>query len=213
VTVACCGLGTVLLRQGEAEGAIPVFERALDLVERCNVPLWFPRVAAGLGLAYTLFDRPADAVPILERAARRAESMRLAVGHSQVLANLSEAHLHTGHPTRAREVAGHALDLAREHHEQGDEAWILRLLGEIAGRLDPLAPDAARPFFEDALRLADRLRMRPLIGRVRLGLGRLDHQLGLASAQHHFAAASALFGELGMTRWRQESERALTRLR
>jgi class 3 adenylate cyclase/tetratricopeptide (TPR) repeat protein len=212
VTVACAGLGTVLLRRGEAESAIPVFERGLDLIQKCNVPLWFPRVAAGLGVAYTLLDRAADALPILEQAVRRAESMRLAVGHSQWLANLSEAHLLAGHTTSARELAGQALGLARERHEKGYEAWVLRLLGEIALRLDPLAPDTARQFFEDALRLAGTLRMRPLIGRLHLGLGRLDHQLGLADAQQHFTAASGLFRELGMTRWLAESERALTGL-
>ncbi len=209
LTVACSGFGTVLLRQGEAESAIPFFERGLDLIQKCNVPLWFPRVAAGLGSAYTLLDRPADALAILEQALRRAEAMRLVVGRSQLLAFLSEAHLQAGHITSARELAGQALERAREHHERGYEAWTLRLLGEITLRLEP---DSARQFFEDAIRLAETLQMRPLIARARLGLGRLDRQLGLAGAHEHFGAAAGLFRAMGMTRWLGESERALERL-
>ena len=212
VTVACSGVGTVLLRQGDAKTAIQFFERGLDLIQRWNVPLWFPRVAAGLGAAYILVGRTADALPLLEQAMRRAESMHLAVGHSQLLAHLSEAHLHAGHITTAREVAGRALQLAREHHERGYEAWALRLLGEITLRLHPVVPDSARRYFEEAIRLAGVLGMRPLIGRAQLGLARLEQQLERPGARDRFAAASALFRELGMTRWLQESEQALARL-
>jgi len=212
VTVACSGVGTVFLRQGEAETAIPFFERGLDLIQRWNVPLWFPRVAAGLGAAYVLVGRTADALPLLEQAMRRAESMHLAVGHSQLLAHLSEAHLHAGHITTAREVAGRALQLAREHHERGYEAWTLRLLGEISLRLDPVVPDAARHYFEEAILLARVLEMRPVIGRAQLGLARLEQQLERPGVRERFAAAAALFAELGMSRWQQESEQALARL-
>jgi len=176
------------------------------------VPLWFPRVAAGLGAAYILVGRTADALPLLEQAMRRAESMHLAVGHSQLLAHLSEAHLHAGHITTAREVAGRALQLAREHHERGYEAWALRLLGEITLRLDPVVPDSARGYFEEAIRLAGVLGMRPLNGRAQLGLARLEQQLERPGARDRFAAASALFRELGMTRWLREGEQALARL-
>jgi class 3 adenylate cyclase/tetratricopeptide (TPR) repeat protein len=213
VTVACSGIGTVLLRQGDAEAAIPYFERGLELIQRWTMPLWFPRLAAGLGAAYTLVGRTADALPLLEQAMRRAESMHLVVGHSQLLAHLSEAHLHSGHITTAREVAGRSLQLAREHHERGYEAWALRLLGEITLRLDPVVSDTARRYFEDAIRLAGVLGMRPLIGRASLGLARLEQKLEQPSARERFVAASDLFRELGMTRWRQESEQALAHLR
>jgi hypothetical protein len=122
---------------------------------------------------------------------------------------VSEAHLQAGHITSARELAGQALERAREHHERGYEAWTLRLLGEITLRLDP---GSARQFFEDAIRIAGTLQMRPLIARARLGLGRLDRQLGLAGAHEHFAAAAGLFRAMGMIRWLEESERALERL-
>jgi class 3 adenylate cyclase/tetratricopeptide (TPR) repeat protein len=213
VTVACSGVGAVLLQQGDAEAAIPFFERGIDLIQRRSVPLWFPRLAAGLGASYTLVGQTADALSILEQAMRRAESMRLVVGHSQLLTHLSEAHLHAGHLTTAREVASRALQLAREHGERGYEAWALRLCGEITMRLDPVIPDSARQYFEDAIRLAEALEMRPLIGRAQLGLARLERQLGLPCAPDRFAAAVALFRELGMARWLREGAEALARLR
>jgi hypothetical protein len=138
--------------------------------------------------------------------------MSLVVGHSQLLTSLSEALLHARHTTTARELAGQALELARKRHERGDEAWALRLLGEIALRLDPVEPDSARRFFEDAVQLASTLGMRPLIAHAQLGLGRLDRQLGRAGGHHHFAIASALFRELGLTRWTEEGDQALDRL-
>jgi hypothetical protein len=51
--------------------------------------------------------------------------------------------------------------------------------------------------------------MRPLAGRATLGLGHLERQLGLKSAGEHFRSAAARFRELEMTRWAEESERAL----
>ena len=98
------------------------------------------------------------------------------------------------------------------HHERGYEAWALRLLGEITLRLDPVVPDSARGYFEEAIRLAGVLGMRPLIGRAQLGLARLEQQLERPGARDRFAAASALFRELGMTRWLREGEQALARL-
>ena len=212
LTVACSGFGTVLLRQGDAVAAIPVFERALDLIQKWNMPLWFPRVAAGLGAAYILVGRTADSLSMLERATRRAESMHLAVGHSQLLSHLGEACLRAGQVIPARELASQALGFARSRHERGYEAWALLLLGAITLRLDPLEPDLARRYLEDARELAGSLGMRPLAGRATLGLGHLERQLGLRSAGEHFRSAAARFRELEMTRWAEESEQALADL-
>jgi tetratricopeptide (TPR) repeat protein len=212
LTVACSGFGTVLLRQGDAAAAIPVFERALDLIQKWNMPLWFPRVAAGLGAAYILVGRTADSLSMLERATQRAESMHLAVGQSQLLSHLGEACLRAGQVIPARELASQALGFARSRHERGYEAWALLLLGAIALRLDPLEPDLARRYLEDARELAGSLGMRPLAGRATLGLGHLEQQLGLKSAGEHFRSAAARFRGLEMTRWAEESERALADL-
>jgi len=37
----------------------------------------------------------------------------------------------------SRHQAAHALELSRTHQERGNEAWVLRLLGEIAAHGDP----------------------------------------------------------------------------
>src|SRR5258705_4279972 len=76
-TVAYVGLGVVSLRRGEHARAIGVLEQALGLIRDWNIPLWFPRVASSLGVAYALGGRPAAGGPLVQRAVERANTLRL----------------------------------------------------------------------------------------------------------------------------------------
>ena len=55
---------------------------------------------------------------------------------SRGLAALSEGYLLAGRLDEAMPLAQRALDVARQHKERGNEAWALRLLGEIAAQRD-----------------------------------------------------------------------------
>ena len=48
--------------------ALPLLERAMSLCQDADLPIYFPRMAAALGAAYTLAGRVADAVPLLTQA-------------------------------------------------------------------------------------------------------------------------------------------------
>ena len=94
-----------------------------------------------LGAAYTLDGRIADAVSLLTHAMEQTTAM----AGFQALCHLSlgEAQMLAGRLEEALSLAQQALGLARFHKERGNEAWSLRLLGEIAAYRDP--PEVEQP--------------------------------------------------------------------
>src|SRR5205823_7030853 len=95
-----------------------------------------------LGAVYTLAGRVADAVPLLTQATEQTIAKEMV--DEQVLCSLSlgEAQMLAGCLEEAHALAEQAQALARTHKERGNEAYALRLLGDIAARRDP--PDVAQ---------------------------------------------------------------------
>ena len=58
-------------RRGDNDDAIRVLEQGLEVCRTCNVPVWFPRVASDLGLAYARSGRTVEGVGLLEEAVAR----------------------------------------------------------------------------------------------------------------------------------------------
>jgi class 3 adenylate cyclase/tetratricopeptide (TPR) repeat protein len=52
--IALWGIGLLAFRQGDLPRAIPRLERAMDLCQDADHPVWFPWIAMALGTAYTL---------------------------------------------------------------------------------------------------------------------------------------------------------------
>jgi transcriptional regulator with AAA-type ATPase domain/tetratricopeptide (TPR) repeat protein len=214
LVTAYAGIGSLQVRMGDFDAAIPTLERALDLCRSWHLSLWMPPVTSALGIALSLTGRADEAIPLLEEAAERALAMSWVGGQSMVLMCLADTSLLSGRSRQAAETAQRALDIAREHKERGREAWAWRLLGEIALRGDDQAGGSAEASFSRALTLGTELEMRPLIGRARLGLGRWQQKVGdRAKAGEHLSAAAGLFRELGMRFWLAQAETALTALR
>ena len=122
------------LRQGDLHLALPLLERAVGICQDVDFPALFPIVAAALGAAYTLSGRVADAVPLLTQALEQTTATDM-VGY-QVLCclPLGGAHLLAGHLEAAHSLAEQALRGAREHQERSNQAYAMRLLGDIAAR-------------------------------------------------------------------------------
>ena len=100
---------------------------------------------AHLGYAYALSGRLPEGVALMEEALADPEATGT-TQHPLLLAYLGEAHLLAGRRDDALAVARRALDLAHLQKERGNEAWILRLLSDIA--VHPYPPDvesAQRP--------------------------------------------------------------------
>ncbi|HSF02570.1 MAG TPA: hypothetical protein VLA62_06150, partial [Solirubrobacterales bacterium] len=154
-------LGLVSLRRGDLMQAIPPLERSVELCRVIPVPVLLDVSAAHLGYAYALSGRLPEGVALLEEALSDPAVTGIA-NHPLLLAYLGEAHLLAGRRDDALAVARRALDLARRQKERGNEAWVLRLLGEIAAQADPPDPESAQAHYSQALARADELGMRPL---------------------------------------------------
>jgi tetratricopeptide (TPR) repeat protein len=163
--VARAGLGVLQLRRGAFEAAIAELEPALRLTETWHTPLWFPRIASALGMAYAHSGRAAAGMQLAEEAVTRGAEMNVGGGRALLVASFSETCLMAGgHDDRARILAEEAVVQARMHKERGNEAWALRMLGRAARRADA---------YRDAVRIGEELGMRPLLARCRRELADL----------------------------------------
>src|SRR5262249_43239041 len=66
--IASWGSGLLALRQGDLRRALPLLEQAMSVCQDAELPLYFPRIAAPLGAAYTLGGRVTDTVTLLTQA-------------------------------------------------------------------------------------------------------------------------------------------------
>ena len=170
---ASWGIGLLSLRQGDLHGALPRLERAMGLCQDADLPIYFHQIAAPLGAVYALAGRIADAVPLLTQAIEQRTAVEMVVFQVSCRLSLGEAHRLAGRLEEAQALAERALEHAREHREHGDQAYALRLLGEIAARREPPENKSAEAHYRQALTLADELGMRPLQAHCHLGLGTL----------------------------------------
>jgi tetratricopeptide (TPR) repeat protein len=127
-----------------------------------------------------------------------------------LLAYLGEAHLLAGCRDEALAVARRALDLAHRQKERGNEAWALRLLGEVAAHPDRPDTVAAEAHYNAAMTLASELGMRPLAAHCHFGLGKLYRRVDKRpEAQEHITTATTMSRGMGMTFWLEKAEAAL----
>ena len=107
-------------------------------------------------------------------------------------------------------VARRALDLAHRQKERGNEAWVLRLLGEIAAHADPPDSESAEGHYTQALARANDLGMRSLAAHCHLGLGKLFHRTDdRAKAAEHLTIAAVMYREMDMGFWLEKAEAEL----
>jgi tetratricopeptide (TPR) repeat protein len=207
------GIGLLCLRQGDLPRALPRLARAVGLCQDEDLPDYFPWTAAALGAAYTLAGRIADAVPLLTQALEQGTAMERE--HFETLCSLSlgEAYLLVGRLEEAYTLAERALALARAHQERGNQAYALRLLGDIAARHDPPQAKEAEAYYHQAFALADELGMRPLQAHCHHGLGTLYIKMGRREqARAELSAAVELYRAMEMTFWLPQAEAMLAQV-
>ena len=152
-------------------------------------------------------------MPLLQQVAAQDTSRGLSAAHARWIAYLSEAYLLTGHIEEATGLARRALTFARDRQARGNEAYALRLLGEIYAQQDPSAVEAADAAYRQALAMADELGMRPLLAHCHYGLGNLYTTIGRRpGARAELAAAIVLYRAMAMTFWLPQAEAALAQV-
>jgi tetratricopeptide (TPR) repeat protein len=166
-----------------------------------------------LGAAYTQAGRVADAVPLLTQALERAIATAIVDYQVLCLLPLGEAHLLAGHLEKALALAEQALEITRAHQERGNEAYALRLIGEIAAHRAPPDVDEAAAHYRQALALAEELGMRPLRAHCHLGLGILYQRVGKHEpARAALSTAIELLRAMEMTFWLPQAETELAKV-
>jgi tetratricopeptide (TPR) repeat protein len=166
-------------------------------------------MAVALGAAYTLAGRVANAVLLLTQALEQATAMEARWGQTFCCLVLAEAQVLAGRLEEAQVLAERALALARTH-QRGNEAYTLRLLGDIAARREPPESTQAAAYYHQALALAEELGMRPLQAHCHHGLGTLYLQMGRrAEARAELSIAIELYRAMTMTFWLPQAEAAL----
>jgi tetratricopeptide (TPR) repeat protein len=206
-------VGFGALRQGDLYQALPVLERALDLAQGAHIRLLVPRVAGTLGAAYALAGRIAEALLLLEQAIAQSGVMRYMIDHALRMVWLGEAYLLAGRLDEAHTQAQRALEFTSAHQERGNEAYALRLLGDIAAQRQPPEAELAEAFYRQALALAEELGMRPLQAHCHRGLGTLYKTPGRREhARAALATAIALYRDMEMTFWLPQTEAVLAQV-
>jgi class 3 adenylate cyclase/tetratricopeptide (TPR) repeat protein len=211
--MALWGIGLLALRQGDLPRALPLLERAIGICQDADLPAYFPRMATALGAAYTLGGRVADGVPLLTQAMEQSMAGEMVAFPALWSLPLGEAQLLAGHLEEAHALAERALTHAREHQERSNQAWVLRLLGDIAARRKPPERDQAADYYRQALALAEELGMYPLQAHCHHGLGTLYAMTGQREPAHvELSTAIKLYRTMDMTFWLPQAKAALAQV-
>ena len=171
-------------------------------------------MAAVLGAAYTLGGRVADAVPLLTQAIEQTTATGMVFCQTPCYHSLGEAHLLAGCFEDAQALAERALALAHERQEHGDQAYALRLLGDIAAHRASPDVDEAAAHYRQALALAEDLGMRPLQAHCHHGLGTLYATVGQREqARAMLSTAIEMYRAMDMTFWLPQAEATLAQVK
>jgi class 3 adenylate cyclase/tetratricopeptide (TPR) repeat protein len=199
IIAACLASGTVRLLQGDLEPAILSLERCLDLSKSRNIQLYMVTCEANLGHAYVLSGRFREGLEFLEHAVGQEVSARNTT-------YMSGAFLAAGRTEQAHCLAVKAHTLSSERKQRGNEAYALKMLGEVAAHLHPAEAVIAETYYKQAMALAGEIGMRPLVAHCRLGLSKLHRNRGdRGPAQEHLTKAMEMYREMDMAYWLQRA--------
>jgi tetratricopeptide (TPR) repeat protein len=160
-----------------------------------------------------LAGRIDDALLLLTQAMKQATAMERGAIQARCSLVLGEAQVLAGRLEEARAIVEGALAHARAHQERSNQAYALRLLGEIAARREPPESALGEAHYQQARVLAEELGMRPLVAHCHLGLGTLYAKMGRPKQAHaELSTAIELYSAMDMTFWLPQTEAALAQV-
>ena len=206
-------VGQLYLRQGNLPQALPLLERAAGICEDAELLFHFSLLAPVLGAAYVLCGRVDEAIRLLARVLEQTDLSGRKNVQAPLLSTLGEAHLRADRLEEARTFATRALEHARTYQARGNEAYSLRLLGDIAAHGHPPEVEEAEASYRQALALTEALGMRPLQAHCHRGLGTLYAATGQQEqARTALSTAIEMYQSMEMTFWLPQTEKALAQV-
>jgi len=213
IVYAYYGLGVLLFIKGDFEKAVEVLTRGLEVCESADIPVQRPLVTSFLGSAYAFVGRCNEALQLLDRAVEDTAWSQRMGGQALRMACVSAGYMVAGRLEAAEAFAGRGLEFSRESKDQGSQAWLLCILGNLASRRSPFNAELVKANCATALNLAQELGMRPLQGHCHLALGNVSAQVNDRSkARAELLAAVELYRVMSMPFWQSKAETALAEL-
>jgi ATP/maltotriose-dependent transcriptional regulator MalT len=199
------GLGLTCLIRGDLATAVPTLERGVGLYRSLHHRV--PAALSFLASAYALTGRVDESLPLFEQSLDMAAAMKFLPCNSVWIVWAGEACLLGNRPEEARDHAARALELARVQKEPAYEAYALHLFGMIGTGRDRPDLESTESRYREAMVLAERLGLRPLVARCHLGLATLHRRSGdRARATQHLTAATEMLRAMDMRVWLEQAE-------
>ena len=216
IVLAYYAVGVVALIKGDIDQAIAALERSLTVCEKTEIPVQRPLVVSSLAAAYAHATRFAEAVELLESVADRniwvTDEDRQPLPYGKVMRIVweVEALMLSGRSDAAVAAVQRVLPVSEASKDKGSEAWLRCLLGDLVTCLDQRALKEAEANYTVALDLAQKLGMRPVEARCRLGIGQLHAKhSNLEGAREELTKAIDLYQSMSMPFWIAKANRAL----
>ena len=195
------------LLRGDWAKAATMVEHWIAMLRTGNVAIHLPWAIAAsawtlaqLGETDQALQRVQEAEELLERQAAHG-----IVGHrGWAYQAVGRACLQLGRLDQARQLAERAVGTSQ--HQTGFAAHALHLLGDLAFQPDRFDPENSAAHYREALALAQKHGMRPLIAHCHLGLGKAYNRMGRPEARKNFATATTMYREMDMTYWLKQAE-------
>ena len=195
------------LLKGDWAKARSLIEHWIAVLRTGNVALQLPWAVASsawalaqLGEASEALNRLREGEQLLERQAARG-----IVGHrGWAYHAVGRACLLLGRLDEARRLGDRAVESSRR--QPGFAAHALHLLGDIATHPDRFDAESGAAHYREALALAERHGMRPLVAHCHLGLGKLYRRTGKREhARENLATATTMYREMDMGFWLEQA--------
>jgi tetratricopeptide (TPR) repeat protein len=155
---------------------------------------------AQIGAKDQALERVEEAEELLERQAAHG-----IVGHrGWAYHAVGRACLLLGRLDKARQLAERAVGTSQ--HQPGFAAHALHLLGDLAAQPDRFDAENSMAHYREALAVAQKHGMRPLIAHCHFGLGRVYDRLGKPEAHKNLAAAATMYRDMDMAFWLKQTE-------
>jgi tetratricopeptide (TPR) repeat protein len=119
---------------------------------------------------------------------------------------IASVYLAAGRLTEARTEIDRALALVERRKALGHRPLLLRLQAELVSRSEKGTAVETVSSWDDAMRAATELRMRPLVAHCHLGLGKLYRRTGKREQAHeHLTTAITMYREMDMRLWLEKA--------